>query len=115
MAKSRVSELRELDCPSEFKPKSRVVKRLLRVLGMARFVELQREFGGERISIPKRETMWPCALCVVRDDCMKLWRREGFAARDIAEYLRVSPSTVRRALRGGGGRRQLVRAAAAED
>lgn len=87
-----------LSCPDRFRPREKILARLLEVVGLERFLELQDVLGGRRLTIPGRGKNWPCGICSVRDRCIRSWRKQGHSPSDIAGHLGISRATVRRVL-----------------
>jgi hypothetical protein len=87
-----------ISCPRQFTPEDSDVSRLLRVLGPAKFKDLQKAFGGRRVWVPKGGTRLSCMTCKERDVCIREWRRQGKPVDTISKHLGVSPKTVYRVL-----------------
>ena len=79
--------------------RKRSAAKLLRIVGMERFLTLREEFGGKSVWIPKRGEIWPGGLSGVRNRCIEKWHRQGLSAEAIAAALKMKPETVARILR----------------
>ncbi len=91
--------MRPIACPDAHAGKDSDAALLLRLVGSRTFAFLQRAFGGRRVWIPKQGARLACKTCRLRDECIRLWRRQGHSASEIARYLRISPKTVYRVLK----------------
>ncbi|MBI3565350.1 MAG: hypothetical protein HY079_09160 [Elusimicrobia bacterium] len=86
-------------CTYEFEADGTDGAKLLEVLGAEALERLQTAFGGRRVWIPKRGVRLRCAVCTLRDRCIRTWHRDGVPVPNIARGLGVSPKTVYRVLR----------------
>lgn len=86
-----------------FRPKEKNTAKLLKIVGMEKFLTLRDEFGGRSLWIPKRGGMWPCGACGDRDRCIYRWHQQGHSLRDLSATLKLHPRTISRILRAGRG------------
>lgn len=94
------TQTRDVLCrPRCFRPKEKNAARMLRIVGLQKFMALREEFGGKRVSIPRSGGVWAGGLCAVRDRCIAQWHRQGLSAEAIAAALKMKPETVARILR----------------
>ncbi|MEK7232745.1 MAG: helix-turn-helix domain-containing protein [Elusimicrobiota bacterium] len=83
-----------------FQPIDSDAARLLKLLGARRMAAIQAALGGRRIWIPKSGINPRCAVCGLRDECIRAWRRQGMSVARIAKRVGISAKTVYRVLSG---------------
>ena len=84
-----------------FRPKMKNAEKLLKIVGMEKFLTLRDEFGGRSLWIPKRGRIMPCGVCGARDRCIYRWHQQGHTPAVISAALKMSSKTVVRILRAG--------------